>query len=164
MSETLASFNALPRDEAEARLRSCCGSRAWASTVAARRPYADVPALIKAADAVWADLRPTDWLEAFAAHPRLGEGGGRSPDSSAKEQSRVMAAGDRTLAELADENRLYEARFGHVFLISAAGRSAEEVLEALRERMNHDAETEIKVAAEEQRKITRLRLESMLHP
>jgi OHCU decarboxylase len=75
-----------------------------------------------------------------------------------------MAAGDRTLAELADENRLYEARFGHVFLISAAGRSAEEVLEALRERMNHDAETEIKVAAEEQRKITRLRLESMLHP
>jgi len=75
-----------------------------------------------------------------------------------------MAAGDRTLAELADENGLYEARFGHVFLISAAGRSAEEVLEALRERMNHDAETEIKVAAEEQRKITRLRLESMLHP
>ena len=164
MSETLASFNALPSDEAEARLRSCCGSRAWASTVAAKRPYADVASLMKAADAVWADLRPTDWMEAFAAHPRLGEGGGRSPDSSAKEQSRVMASGDRRLAELADENRRYEARFGHVFLISAAGRSADEILAALRERIDNDAETEIKVAAEEQRKITRLRLESMLHP
>lgn len=74
-----------------------------------------------------------------------------------------MSAGDETLAELVDGNRQYEARFGHVFLISAAGRTANEVLAALRLRMNNDPMTEVKVAAEEQRKITRLRLERMLN-
>jgi OHCU decarboxylase len=163
LSETLAWFNGLPRDEAEVRLRACCGSRAWVAGVAARRPYADIPALMKAADEVWSELAPSDWLEAFAAHPRIGESGGRSPDSSQKEQSRIMGGGDETLAVLAEENRRYEARFGHVFLISAAGRTAAEVLAALRQRMNNDPVTEVQVAAEEQLKITRLRVERMLH-
>jgi OHCU decarboxylase len=162
LSETLAWLNGLPRDEAELRLRACCGSRAWASAVAARRPYADLPALMKAADLVWTELPRSDWLEAFAAHPRVGESGGHSPDSSQREQSRIMGAGDETLAALAEENRRYEARFGHVFLISAAGRSAPDVLAALEQRMGNDPVKEVEVAAEEQRKITRLRLESML--
>jgi OHCU decarboxylase len=118
---------------------------------------------MKAADDVWTDLDPTDWLEAFAAHPRLGESGGRSPNSSSREQSRIIGARNETLAELAEQNRLYEARFGHVFLLSAAGRSGEDVLAALRVRITNDPVTEVKVAADEQRKITRLRLESMLH-
>jgi OHCU decarboxylase len=163
LSETLDRFNSLPRDDAELRLRTCCGSRAWASAVAGQRPYADMQALTNAADAVWNSLEPADWLEAFAAHPRLGESGGHSPDASSREQSRIISAGEKTLAELAKQNRIYEERFGHVFLISAAGRSADEVLGALRERINNDPAAEIKVAAEEQRKITRLRLESMLH-
>jgi OHCU decarboxylase len=162
LSETLASFNRLPRDEAERRLRVCCGSRAWASGVAARRPYADLPDLMRAADTVWAKLEKSDWLEAFEAHPRIGESGGHSPESSKKEQSRIMGAGDENLTMLAAENRRYEKRFGHVFLISAAGRSAADVLAAVRQRIDNDAATELKVAAEEQRKITRLRLESML--
>jgi OHCU decarboxylase len=162
LSETLASFNRLPRDEAERRLLACCGSRAWASGVAARRPYADLPALIQEADTVWAKLAQSDWLEAFEAHPRIGESGGHSPGSSEKEQSRIMAAREETLTVLAEENRRYETRFGHVFLISAAGRSAADVLAALRQRIDNDPATELKVAAEEQRKITRLRLESML--
>jgi OHCU decarboxylase len=115
------------------------------------------------ANAVWTELTPADWLEAFAAHPRLGERGGVARNSSEKEQSRIMGAADETLAQLAEGNRRYEARFGHVFLISAAGRTAEEVLAALRKRMDNDPVTEVRVAAEEQRKITRLRLESMLH-
>ena len=119
--------------------------------------------MMEAADAAWTDLAPTDWQEAFAAHPRLGESGGRSPDSSAREQSRIIGARDETLNELAEQNRLYEERFGRVFLISAAGRSAEEVLAELRDRMNNDPAKEVDVAAKEQRKITRLRLESMLH-
>jgi len=118
---------------------------------------------MKVADEVWGDLTPADWLEAFAAHPRVGESGGHSPDSSRKEQSRVMAAGNDTLTALADENHRYEARFGHVFLISAAGRTADEVLAALRLRMSNDPAAEVKVAADEQRKITRLRLERMLN-
>jgi OHCU decarboxylase len=118
---------------------------------------------MKAADEVWRQLAPSDWMEAFAAHPRIGESGGHSPDSSLKEQSRIMGGGDETLAVLADENRRYEARFGHVFLILASGRTAADVLASLRQRMINDPVTEVKVAAEEQLKITRLRLERMLH-
>jgi OHCU decarboxylase len=163
LSETLAWFNGLPRPEAEHRLEECCGSRAWASAVAAGRPYADLSSLLETADAVWRSVSRSDWLEAFAAHPRIGESGGRSPDSSEHEQSRAMSAPTATVAALAEENRRYEAHFGHVFLISAAGRTADDILSALRERMSNDHAAELRVAAEEQRKITRLRLERMLH-
>jgi OHCU decarboxylase len=162
LSDTLASFNRLSRGEAERRLLACCGSRAWASGVAAGRPFASVAAVIQAADDVWARLSHSDWLEAFAAHPRIGESGGRSPGSSNREQKGVMSAKEETLAVLAEGNRLYEERFGHVFLISATGRSAQDVLAALRQRIENDPATELDVAAEEQRKITQLRLKSML--
>src|SRR4029077_2724462 len=98
LNEDLAWFNRLPSDEAERRLRECCGSRAWAASVAAGRPYDDFAALVRTSEAVWSGLGPSDWLEAFAAHPRLGESGGRSPDSSQKEQSRIMDAAGETLA------------------------------------------------------------------
>jgi OHCU decarboxylase len=130
--------------------------------MAARRPFADLPQLMTTAGEVWDQLAAADWLEAFAAHPRLGESGGSAPASSEREQSRIMSAEEETLSELATENRDYEARFGRVFLFSAAGRTAAEVLAALRERMSNDPATELNVAAAEQRKITRLRLESML--
>jgi OHCU decarboxylase len=117
---------------------------------------------MEAGDAVWARLKPSDWLEAFAAHPRIGETGGRSPESSNREQKGVMNAKEETLALLAEGNRLYEERFGHVFLITAAGRSADDVLAALRVRIENDPTSELNVAAEEQRKITRMRLKSML--
>jgi len=162
LSETLASFNRLSRGEAERRLLACCGSRAWAAKVAAGRPYASVPTLIETADVEWEKLKASDWLEAFTAHPRIGERGGRAPAASNREQKGVMSAREETLAVLAEGNRLYEERFGHVFLISAAGRSAEDVVAALRQRIENDPATELNVAAEEQRKITRLRLKSML--
>ncbi|HEY8798472.1 MAG TPA: 2-oxo-4-hydroxy-4-carboxy-5-ureidoimidazoline decarboxylase [Candidatus Dormibacteraeota bacterium] len=162
MSETLASFNRLSRAEAERRLLACCGSRAWASAVAAGRPYASMPALMETADAELAKLKASDWLEAFAAHPRIGERGGRAPASSNREQKGVMSAREETLAVLAEGNRLYEERFGHVFLISAAGRSAEDIVAALRQRIENDPATELQVAAEEHRKMTCLRLKSML--
>jgi OHCU decarboxylase len=162
LNDGLAWFNSLPDEEARTRLLVCNGSRAWAKAIAARRPYADVDALMTAADSVWSELKPSDWLEAFAAHPRLGESGGHAPDTSQKEQSRIMDAGNQTLAALAAENRRYETRFGHVFLISAAGRTAPDVLAILRQRIDNDPATELHVAAEEQRKITRLRLEGLL--
>ncbi|TAN31676.1 2-oxo-4-hydroxy-4-carboxy-5-ureidoimidazoline decarboxylase [bacterium] len=162
MSDGIARFNALPPEEAEPRLFECFANRVWASRVAAGRPYQDLAALWAAAEAAWSELAPSDWLEAFAAHPRIGERGGHSPASSEREQSEVMRASSRTLAELATENRRYEARFGHVFLISAGGRGAEEILAALRQRLDNDPMTEIGVAAQEHRKITRLRLERLL--
>jgi OHCU decarboxylase len=160
--EGLARFNDLPREEAEQRLHSCFASRAWAVTVAAGRPYPDLAALLATAELAWSRLAEADWLSAFAAHPRIGERGGHSSAASQREQSRVMQAPPETLAALAAENRLYEDRFGHVFLISASGRTAEEMLDTLRERLRNDPTTELEVAADEHRKITRLRLERLL--
>ena len=158
----LAQLNTLSGEEAEAQLYSCFAHRKWAARIAAGRPYADWSRLMAAAEAAWSELGRSDWLQAFAAHPRIGERGGHSPATSQREQSKVMRAGSETLASLADENRRYENRFGHVFLFAASGRSAEEVLQSLRQRMKNDPATELSVAAAEQRKITRLRLEQLL--
>ncbi|MGA8922156.1 MAG: 2-oxo-4-hydroxy-4-carboxy-5-ureidoimidazoline decarboxylase, partial [Candidatus Dormiibacterota bacterium] len=121
-----------------------------------------LPAVLAAADSAWSDVAPSGWLEAFKAHPRIGESGGHSPQPSEREQSLVIQASRQTLVALAEENRRYEARFGHVFLIAASGRTAGEMLEALRQRIGNDPATELELAATEHRKITRLRLERLL--
>ena len=162
MNDGIDGLNALPSEEAERRLYSCFANRAWAARVAAGRPYDDLAALLASAESSWTEVHASDWLAANAAHPRIGEGGGHSPTVSEREQSKVMRAAGDTLAALAAENRLYEARFGHVFLISASGRTAGEILHELRQRMLNDPETELNVAAAEQRKIARLRLEQIL--
>jgi OHCU decarboxylase len=154
-------FNQLSDEEAAAQLLAVCHSRRWAKEVAAGRPYADLAALQRAADEVWLGLGPEDWLEAFAAHPRIGEAGGASADWSRQEQAGVGGATD-VRERLARGNADYEARFGHVFLISAAGRDAEQILAALTERLGNDPTTELRVAAEEHRRITRLRLERLM--
>jgi 2-oxo-4-hydroxy-4-carboxy-5-ureidoimidazoline decarboxylase len=156
-------FNVVPAEEAERRLLACFASTRWARELVDERPYADVAALLNAAERAWADLAPSDWDEALRGHPRIGEGGGRSPAASEREQRGVRVAGAAALAELADANRRYEARFGHVFLIAAAGKDAEEILAALRARMANDRVTEAQVAAAEHRKIARMRLERMMY-
>ena len=166
--DALARLNALTPPDAEKELRDVCGSAAWARAMAGDRPYADREALLRYADEVWRRLRPADWLEAFGAHPRIGEranaasAGGRHAAWSEQEQSSARGAGADVLDALRAANEQYEERFGHVFLICATGRSAQEMLDALHERMQNDPATELRVAAEEQRKITRLRLEKML--
>ena len=161
---TLDRFNELPEDKAVAELLAVCHSRRWAEAVAAGRPYADVAALQRAADEIWTGLGPEDWLEAFEAHPRIGERGGASAGWSRQEQAGVGGAGGDVRERLARGNADYEARFGHVFLISAAGRSADEILAALEQRLGNDPETELRVAAGEHRRITRLRIERLLTP
>jgi OHCU decarboxylase len=155
-------FNDLPADRAVDELLAVCHSRRWATRVADRRPYPDLAALQRTADEVWTGLDPDDWLEAFAAHPRIGERGGASPDSSSREQAGVGAAGQDVRTAIADGNAEYERRFDHVFLISAEGRGAQEILANLRARLGNDPDTELRVAADEQRRITRLRLERLL--
>ena len=156
--ERLRRLNGLPREQAVAELLAVCHSRRWAERVAAGRPYADLAALQQAADQVWTGLGPADWLEALEAHPRIGERGGASAGWSEREQAGVGAAGDDVRRAIARGNAAYEQRFGHVFLISAEGRSAEEILADLRARLGNDPDTELRVAAEEHRRITRLRL------
>ena len=155
-------FNDLPGDQAVGELLAVCHSRRWAEQVAAGRPYADVAALQQAADALWTGLDPADWLEAFEAHPRIGERGGGSADWSEQEQAGVGAAGEDVQGAIARGNAEYEDRFGHVFLIAAAGRGAEEILSNLRARLGNDPDTELRVAAEEHRRITRLRIERLM--
>lgn len=155
-------FNDLPDDQAVDELLAVCHSRRWAARVAARRPYPDLAALQRTADEVWTGLEPGDWLEAFGAHPRIGERGGGSADWSGKEQAGVGAAGQDVQAAIASGNAEYEQRFDHVFLVSAEGRGAEEILANLRARLGNDPDTELRVAADEHRRITRLRLERLL--
>jgi OHCU decarboxylase len=165
----LDDLHALDAGAAARELRRCCGSSRWAALMAAARPFASVEAAAVAADVIWSALDQADWLEAFAAHPRIGAGeaGGSAkasterptPDDwSAQEQSRVADAAGDVRERLAQRNRDYEARFGYIFIVCATGRSAAEMLQMLERRLRHDPDAEIRVAASEQRKIMRLRL------
>jgi 2-oxo-4-hydroxy-4-carboxy-5-ureidoimidazoline decarboxylase len=163
-SLSVPELDRLPAPEAERLLASCCGSRAWVAGMLERRPFVDVARVVRAAEEVWWSLEPADWHEAFAHHPRIGERAaaaaqdGRAQAWSASEQ-RAVADGDATVrAALAEGNREYERRFGHIYLVSAAGKSADELLAILRARLANDPATELRVAAAEQAKITRSRL------
>jgi OHCU decarboxylase len=164
---TLARLNALPLAEAEEHLRACCGSTRWVEAMLARRPFARVDQLLAAADDAWRTSGPKDWDEAFAHHPRIGEHQAAAPVSatakawSAAEQA-AAAAGVAVRAALVEANTAYEQRFGRIYLVCAAGRSAEELLADIAARMKNDPEREREVAVEEQRQITRLRLETLI--
>jgi OHCU decarboxylase len=161
---TLARLNGLDAGAAERELATACGSPRWARAVAAARPFSTPPELFAAAGSAFAGLAREDWLEAFAAHPRIGESKPAAPTGeqaaawSQTEQAGMAGAEAGVRARLAAGNRAYEERFGHVYLVCASGKSAAEMLALLEERLGHDAETELAIAAGEQRKITQLRL------
>lgn len=148
-------------------LLDCCGSREWVRRLVARRPFVTMQPLLDAADDEWRALRPDDWLEAFRAHPRIGEqrAAGQSRESarmSETEQSAFARSGEAARAGMAALNAEYEERFGHIFIICAAGLSAAGIEAQLRSRLTNPPEHELRIAAEEQRKITRLRIERLL--
>lgn len=158
-------FNELAETAAIEQLHSCCASSRWAAEVAARRPYADVADLVAASDEAFALLTDADLVEALAGHPRIGErarGESREAQWSRSEQSSVVAAADEVQAAVVAANHAYEKQFGHVFLIRAAGRSPEQMLVALNERLGNDPETERGVVREQLRQITALRLEKLV--
>ena len=161
-------FNKLTPAQASKALLDCCGSRAWVAAMMARRPYGSESDFFVAADAIWSGLSQRDWLEAFRHHPPIGAGKAAARQSaeakrlSAGEQSVAQQASAGTLAEMAEANFEYQSKFGYVFLICATGKSAEEILAGLRKRMANNSRAELQIAAEEQRKITRLRLEKLL--
>ena len=163
---TLAEFNALSNTEAEAALFDCCGSAGWASRVAARRPYPDFESLFKAADSIWWNLGRIDWLEAFSHHPQIGDQPASGSDSARRwaegEQSGGRAATGDVKERLARANRAYFEKFGYIYIVCATGKTAEEMLAILNQRLQNDAPSEISIAAQQQRLITRIRLEKLL--
>ena len=159
-------LDSLPPTEATAALLACCGSREWARRMAAERPFGDRARLVEAAERVWRGVTPEDWREALAAHPRIGErpAGGHATEAlwAAAEQGGTAGAPGDLLAALSAANRAYEERFGMTYVVCATGKSAEEMLALCRQRLAHDPERELRVAAEEQLRITRLRLDKLL--
>jgi 2-oxo-4-hydroxy-4-carboxy-5-ureidoimidazoline decarboxylase len=149
---TLASFNASSPDAAVSAMLACCGSRRFASAMAAGRPYLSTEAALAAVAAAFESLSWDDVLEAMGEHPRIGA---RAGGQSAREQSGVSEA---SRAALAAGNLEYEEKFGHVFLICATGLSGEQMLAALQRRLTNDPATERTVATAELRKITVLRV------
>lgn len=163
----VSAFDALPDHEAAPLLESCCGAQGWVQGMLARRPFGTLQRVLDDADDVWWSLGPNDWLEAFDHHPRIGE---RTAVAAQSETARVWSGDEQRGASdatadarqaLAEGNREYERRFGHIYLVCATGKSAGEMLALLRERLHNDAATELRVAAGEQAKITRLRLEKL---
>jgi allantoicase len=171
-SEDLATgverLNRLARTQARKALLDCCGSRRWVRHMLKQAPFPDVSCVLDTADKTSAGLARVDWLEAFRHHPAIGAKRANKNQSaaarrwSAGEQSVAQKAAPEALAALAAANQVYQSKFGHVFLICATGKSTEEILSSLRARLSNDPDVELRVAAEEQRKITRLRLEKLL--
>jgi OHCU decarboxylase len=154
----------MPPDRAADTLRACCGAHRWVNAMIARRPFASIDDALIATDEAWAPLGPDDWHEAFSHHPRIGERSAavrqdaRGAAWSATEQSGVVRLRD----ELAAVNREYEAKFGYIYIVCAAGKPADELLDVARRRLQNDPATELRIAAQEQHKITRLRLTRLL--
>jgi 2-oxo-4-hydroxy-4-carboxy-5-ureidoimidazoline decarboxylase len=159
-----AGIDAVAPEIARAMLRRACGSTRWVDRMMARRPFGGDAALKAAAREEWFALGEQDWLEAFAHHPQIGDRAAlaaRFPathDLSAKEQSGIDGAAAGVIDALAAANASYRERFGFTFIVCATGKSAAEMLQLLRDRLNHDRATELRMAAEEQAKITALRL------
>lgn len=157
-------------DEAAARdaLTRCCGASRWVNGTLLKRPFGDGAGLLEAARVTWAKMERADVLEAFDHHPRIGadvaklrEKFARTSDWSSGEQASVSEASEAVLTALRDGNVAYEARYGHIFIVCASGKSAAEMLALLQARMDHAPEEELAIAAAEQMKITELRLEKL---
>jgi OHCU decarboxylase len=147
-------------DELDAdALKRCCGSTAWVNGMLELRPFRDMDGLFAAADAVWNGLTPSEWLQAFSAHPKIGAK--TSEKWSAGEQRGMDSANVETTQRMAEQNSEYERKFGWIFIVCATGKTADEMLANLTQRMHNDGETELKIAAAEQAKITKLRLEKL---
>jgi len=167
MNAILAIWNSLDTESAVSALLNCCAAHRWARAVAAQRPYATEDQLLKTADSVWATTDELDWMQAFKAHPRIGErtaahASAQSSAWSQQEQSAAESAEADVLAELASGNARYEEIFGFTYIVCATGKSAEEMLAILRRRLANKRPLELKEAAEQQRQITQLRLKKWL--
>ena len=168
MNIVLAQWNSLDPDAAAREVLPCCGSRAWATELASRRPFADEAALAAASNEVWLALPEEDWQEAFDSHPRIGQKHAQSLATeeslrwSAQEQRSALSNDEAARLALQEANHRYEQKFGRIFIICATGKTSPDILRNLDERLQNDAATELREAVEQQRQITQLRLHRWL--
>jgi OHCU decarboxylase len=169
LARSVAKLNAMPLDELTTHLRACCGSSRWVDRMIARRPFASPDAVLSASDEVCRMLSAEDWMEAFRHHPRIGESRAAVPQDaraeswSAGEQSGLRNAAAEVRAALVSANEAYEQQFGYICIICATGKDSEELLAITRARLGNSPQIELRIAAEEHRKITRLRLRKLFH-
>jgi OHCU decarboxylase len=163
MNPVLDAWNAADASEASQAMLACCGAQRWADQMVALRPILTIAKLSEAADRVWAAMGESDWLEAFACHPRIGER--KAPTASEQfsswsqgEQSGTTTAAQSTMRQLAEGNALYEQRFGFTYIVCATGKSADEMLAILQRRLTNARVAELREAAEQQRQIMQIRL------
>lgn len=165
---TLHELNILPKQQLREELTKCCGSSAWVDRMLPFFPADDLVELLEDAEEQWFLCSEKDWKEAFAHHPKIGDTAtlktkfASTADWAAGEQSGVNKASSATIEELAQSNKEYEEKFGYIFIVYASGKSAEEMLAALKNRLQNSPEVEIEIAADEQNKITKLRIEKLL--
>jgi 2-oxo-4-hydroxy-4-carboxy-5-ureidoimidazoline decarboxylase len=164
----LSLINNMDSATATETFRQCCAASRWVAAMVECRPFNDVQSVYIAANSIWRTLDEKDILEAFSAHPEIGdlnslrEKYAATKNLAAAEQAAVASADESTLQALALGNAQYKERFGFIFIVCATGKSAAEILDILHARLPLPRELEIKNAAEEQRKITALRLQKLL--
>ena len=165
---TIKTLNGLDSSEAAAQFNLCCGATNWIKIMNQSRPFQNKKELFQKAESIWLSLSSEDWLEAFTHHPKIGNINSlrkkfqNTKSISKNEQSGVNNATESTLKNLAESNQLYKDKFGFIFIVCATGKSAEEMLVLLKERLENDPKAELLTAAEEQNKITQLRLGNLL--
>ena len=165
---TLDTLNTLPKSEALEQFAICCGASKWVEEITAFRPFQHKNELFDLTEKIWFSLNSEDWLEAFSHHPKIGDIDllrkkfQKTKSWSEKEQLGIQEAGENILKDLAESNRLYEEKFGYIFIVCATGKSADEMLALLKVRLENDPEAELLIAAKEQNKITQLRLDNLL--
>lgn len=168
LSMTIAAFDHLDPEEKKALLSQCCASSAWVDKMLKMPPAEDLIDLFEDAEESWYACKEDDWKEAFLHHSKFNDIHALkekffSDQFEANEQSSIEGASEKTLQFLAEGNKRYEEKFGYIFIVCASGKSADEILEILNNRLQNDPEDEIKIAMDEQNKITKLRLENLFH-
>ncbi len=166
---TLTELNQLPQAELIEHLSHCCGASHWVQAMAHFQPFASIDLLHEISDTIWTELDEEDYLEAFTHHPMIGDlealkkKFADTAQWAGQEQSGSNSASESTLQSLQQANRDYLKKFGFIFIVCATGKTADQMLTLLLQRLDNDHSTELSIAAEEQNKITHLRLEKLLN-
>lgn len=165
---TLEELNELNLGDLEQKLEYCCAAKKWYKELAAEFPFETIHDLKEASDRIWNTCSELDYLEAFEGHPKIGDVNSlakkfqATKDWAGNEQKLVQQASMEVIEALAEGNAAYEARFGFIFIVFATGKTAQQMLDLLLERLPNDRATELKIAAGEQHKITTLRIQKLL--
>jgi len=168
MNKVLARWNSLDLATAAREILPCCGSHAWATALVSARPISDETSLIETSAAIWRNLPEQAWQEAFDSHPRIGQRQAQTHATeeslrwSEREQRTALSDDHAAKLDLEAANRVYEERFGRIFIICATGKTSAEILAILETRMQNDFASELHEAVEQQRQITQLRLHRWL--